>query len=129
MIKKHKLHDYNESNVAGTSSGSITHSTVSVSSKTVVCQYNEDYCPSNSFHLENSNQVPSVLSGVKLANQATVPCKLHTKHSHLCEMPNEYFRMLIAGQTCYDKQRTKITTISDKAQEASYDIAKMRKKR
>jgi hypothetical protein len=31
--------------VAGTSSGGITHSAVSVSSKTVVSQYNEDSLP------------------------------------------------------------------------------------
>jgi hypothetical protein len=40
MVKNVKLDDCNESSVAGTSSGSITHSTVSGSSKTVVYQYN-----------------------------------------------------------------------------------------
>jgi hypothetical protein len=43
IIKKRKSDDDNESSVAGTSSGSITHSAVSVSSKTAVRQYNEDY--------------------------------------------------------------------------------------
>jgi hypothetical protein len=38
IIKKHKLDDDNELSVAGTTAGSITHSTVSVSSKTVVHQ-------------------------------------------------------------------------------------------
>jgi hypothetical protein len=37
VIKKRKLDDDNESGEAGTSSGSITHSAVSVSSKTVMC--------------------------------------------------------------------------------------------
>jgi hypothetical protein len=42
IIKKRVLDDDNESIVAGTSFGSITHSTVSVSYKRVVSQYNED---------------------------------------------------------------------------------------
>jgi hypothetical protein len=37
--------------------------------------------------------------------------------------------MLIADQTSQAKQWTKITIISDKAQEASYDITKMEEKR
>jgi catabolite regulation protein CreA len=40
--KKNKLDDDSESSVAGTSSGSITCSTVSVSSKTIVRQCNDD---------------------------------------------------------------------------------------
>jgi hypothetical protein len=43
VIKKRKLDDDNESTVAGTTSGSITHSTVSVRFKTVLRQCNEDY--------------------------------------------------------------------------------------
>jgi hypothetical protein len=43
IIKKHKSDDDNESSVAVTSSGNITHCVVSVSSKTVVRRYNEDY--------------------------------------------------------------------------------------
>jgi hypothetical protein len=39
-----KVYDDNESSVAGSSSGSITHSTISASSKTAVRQYNEEYC-------------------------------------------------------------------------------------
>jgi hypothetical protein len=58
-----------------------------------------------------------------------VPSKLkrhlHTKHSHLCEKPTEYFKRLLADQTHQAKQRTKITTIFDKAQEASHAIAEI----
>jgi hypothetical protein len=45
IIRKHKLDDDNESSVAGSSSGSITHYTVCVGSKTVVPPYNAHYLP------------------------------------------------------------------------------------
>jgi hypothetical protein len=51
------------------------------------------------------------------------------KHSHFCEKPVEYFERLIAYQTHQAKQWTKITTISDKAQEASHAIAEIMAKR
>jgi hypothetical protein len=47
--------------VAGTSSGSITHNTVSVRSKTVECQFKQTIHPSDSLRLEKSNHVMSVL--------------------------------------------------------------------
>lgn len=129
IIKKRKLDDDNESSVAGTSSGIITHSMVSVTSKTIVQQYNEDYL---SFRfISSGEQQPRprcIVCGGKSAKQDMVPSKLkrhlHTKHSHLCEKPNEYFKRFIADRTCQAKQ-TKITTISDKAQEASYGITKI----
>jgi hypothetical protein len=43
MTKERKLDDDNEPAVAGTSYGSTTHSTVSVSSETVMSQCNEDH--------------------------------------------------------------------------------------
>jgi hypothetical protein len=56
--------------VAGTSSGSITHSTVNVSSKTVMCQYNEDYL---SFGLISSGEEQPhhkcVVCGEKMVNK------------------------------------------------------------
>jgi hypothetical protein len=113
--------------VADTSSG---NSTVSVISKTIVRQYNED---SLSFGLISSGEEQPrpkcVACGPKLANQATVASKLkrqlHKKHSHLYEKPIEYFKRLIAGQTHQAKQWTEITTISDKDQEPSYDVAEI----
>jgi hypothetical protein len=83
IIKKRKLDDDSDSSVAGTSSGSITHTTVSVSSKTVVFQYNKDYL---SFRfIPSGDQHKCVVCGEKLANQAMVPSKLkrhlHTKQS------------------------------------------------
>jgi hypothetical protein len=44
-------------------------------------------------------------------------------YPHLCEKPIEYFERLVVNQTTRTKQCTKITTISDKAQEASYAVA------
>jgi hypothetical protein len=78
-IKKRKLDD-NESSVAGTSSGSITHRTVSVIPKTVVRQYNEDYYLSFGF-ISSGEEQPRpkcVLCDVNLANQAMVPSELKT---------------------------------------------------
>jgi hypothetical protein len=98
---KKKLDDDNESSVGGTSSGSIIRGTVSVSSRTVMWQYNENYL-SFGFISSGEEQPHSkcVVCGEKLANQAMVPSKLekhlHLKHSHLCEKPTEYFKRLIA---------------------------------
>jgi transposase len=66
----------------------------SVSSKTAVRQYAEDYL---SFGFISSGEEerprPKCVRGEKLANQAMVPSKLkrhlHTKHSYLCEKPVE----------------------------------------
>jgi hypothetical protein len=134
IIKKCKLDNDNGSSMAGISSGSITHSTFSVSSKTAVRQYDEDYL---SFRFISSGEEQPrpkcAVCGEKLASQAMVPSKmkrhLHTKHSHLCEKPNEYFKRLLVDHTYQAKQWTKITTIFDKAQEASYAIAEMWQRR
>jgi hypothetical protein len=71
---------------------------------------------------EEQGRPTCVVCGEKLANQAMVPSKLkihlHTKHSQLCEQPIDYFKMLMADQTFQAKQWRKITTLSDKAQEA-----------
>jgi hypothetical protein len=53
----------------------------------------------------------------------------HTKHSHLCEKPIEYLQRLVADETCQAKQWTRITTISDKIQEASYSVAEIMAKK
>jgi hypothetical protein len=86
--------------VSGSSSGNITHSTASVSSKTVVRWYNKNYL---SFGLilsgEEQPRPKCVVCGEKLANQAVVPSRLkrhlHTKHSHLCEKPVEKLMMCL----------------------------------
>jgi hypothetical protein len=79
IVNKRKLDDDNESSVAGTSSGSISHSTVSVSSKTVARQYNEDYL-SLGFISSGEEQPRTarkcVVCGEKVANQAMVPSEL-----------------------------------------------------
>jgi hypothetical protein len=102
-IKKHKLDDNYELSVAGTSSGSITHSTVNVSFKIFVRQYNEDNLL---FGLISSGEeqprTKCVVCDDKLENQAMFPGKLkrhlHKKHSHLSEKTVEYFKRLLADQ-------------------------------
>jgi hypothetical protein len=134
IIKKRKLDDDNESSVADNNAGRIPYSTVSVSSKTIVHQNNEDYL---SFIFISSREEQShpkcVVCGEKLANQVMVPSELkrhlHTKHSHLCKKPTECFKRFIADHICQAKQWTKITTISDKAQEESYGIVKIMAKK
>lgn len=86
--------------MAGTSSGNITHCTVSVSSKTVMRQYNVAYL---SIGLISSGQKQlcskCAVCGVKLAKQTMVPGKIkryhQKKHSHLCKKSIEYFERLI----------------------------------
>jgi hypothetical protein len=102
--------------VAGTSSGSITHSTVSVSSKTVMRQYNEDHISFGFISSGDEQPRPKcIVCGEKLSNRAMVPSKpekhLHTKHAHLCEKPLEYFKRLITDQTRQAKQWPQITII------------------
>jgi hypothetical protein len=99
IIIKRKLDDDNEEVwLAGASSGRNTHSTVSVSSETVVCHYNEDYLSFGFISSGEKQPRPMcVVCSDKLANQAMVPSKLrrnlHTKHSHICEKPTEYCDM------------------------------------
>jgi hypothetical protein len=63
--KKNKLDDDNESSVSDTSSGSIIHSTVSVSSKLSCGNIMKTACPLDSFYLEKSSHVLSVLFVVR----------------------------------------------------------------
>jgi uncharacterized protein (UPF0212 family) len=113
--------------VSGTSSASITHSTVSVSSKTVVHQYNEDHL--SFVFISSGEQQPHPKCDEKLANQVMVSSKqkrqVHTNHSHLCENSAEYFKRLGADQIRLAIQWTKFATTSNKAEEASYTIAKI----
>lgn len=84
LIKKPKLDD---SSVAGTSSGSITHSKAIVSSKTVMHQYNENYLSLRFISSREEQPYPKcVACGEKLANQASVPSKLKrcfTQSTHI----------------------------------------------
>jgi hypothetical protein len=130
IIKKRKLNDDNESSVAGTSSGSITHSTVSVSSTTVVCQYNENYFSFGFISSRGEQPRPKcVVCGEKLANQAMVPSFTFPQSTTFTQETKLNILRLIADQTCQAKQWTKITTTSDKAQEASYTVAKIMAKK
>jgi hypothetical protein len=61
--KKRKLESGNESRVARSSSGSITHSAVGIKSEAFVRQYNEAHFLSDSFHLEKSSHVLCVACG------------------------------------------------------------------
>jgi hypothetical protein len=116
--------------VAGTSSGSIIRSTVSVSFKTVLHRYNEDYLLSSAFFSCGEEQPcrKCVVCGKKLANQAMVPSKLkrhlHTKHIYARNQLNILKGLQLIKHSRL-KQWTKITTISDKVQEAIYAIAEI----
>jgi hypothetical protein len=50
--------------------------------------------------------------------------QLHTKYSHLCDKPNEYFRRHRVDQTRQAKQWTTITNISDKAKKQTMPLPK-----
>jgi hypothetical protein len=58
-------------------------------------------------------------------NPIKLKIHLHIKHSHLCEKPTEYFKRLVANQTRQAQQWTKITLISDKAQEVNNAVAEI----
>jgi hypothetical protein len=97
-------------------------------------KYNEDYSPFGFISSGEEQPHPKcVVCDINLANQAMLLNKfkrhLRTKHSHLCEKLNYNFKRLAAGQTHQAKQGTKISTISDKAQEESYDVAEIVTKR
>jgi hypothetical protein len=107
----------------------MTHSTVSVSSKTVMRQYNEDYTSFGFISPGEKQPRPNEFCGEKMANRAMVPSKLkrhlHTKHSHLCEEPIKYFKRFIADQTCRLNNGRNSQSFSDKAQKASYAVAEI----
>jgi hypothetical protein len=121
-----KLDD--ESSVAVASSGRSTQSTVSVSSETAMRQYNEDYLSFGFISSGEEQPRPKcIVCSDKLVNETVVLSKLkrnlHTKHSHLCKKPIDYFKRLIPDQTCQAKQWAKIRTIADKAREANHTVA------
>ncbi|XP_025417424.1 zinc finger BED domain-containing protein 5-like [Sipha flava] len=68
-----------------------------------------------------------VVCGEKLSNESMVPSKLKrhfsTKHSHLVDKNASYFQRLLKSETRQSEKMTKIVTISDKTQEASYLVA------
>ena len=127
ITKKRKLeNDNNESSVAGTSSSSKVHGSGSVTSKSVVRQYKEDYL---SFGFISSEEEEPRPKCVAMANQAMVPSKLkrhlQTKHPYLCEKTSEYFKRLVADVKRQSQRLFKVMTIPDKAQEASYAVAEI----
>ena len=75
ITKKRKLeNDNNESSVVGTSSSSKVHGSGSVTSKSVVRPYKEDYLSFGFISSEEEEPRPKcVVCGEKLANQAMVP--------------------------------------------------------
>jgi hypothetical protein len=101
-----------------------------LTSKIVVRRYNEYLSFGFISSGEEEPRPTCVVCGKKLANQAMVQSKLkrhlRTKHSHFCEKRTAYFKRLIrADQTYLAKQWTKMTTISDKAEEASYAVTEI----
>lgn len=70
-----------------------------------------------------------LVCGEKLSNEAMVPSKLKrhliTKHSFAAEKPIDYFKRLASNQNSQSSKFTKQSTISEKAQEASYAVAEL----
>ena len=94
-------------------------------------QYCDDYLKYG-FHWTGSEDQPfplCVICGKKMPNEDMVPSKLSrhfvTKHSQLQHKNLNYFQRLLEQQS---KQKTAfqiLLTVSEKAQAASYDVAKM----
>lgn len=65
----------------------------------------------------------------QLSNEAMVPSKLRrhllTKHAFAAEKPLEYFERLLSNQSTQASTFTKLSSISEKAQEASYTVAEL----
>lgn len=65
----------------------------------------------------------------QLSNEAMVPSKLKrhllTKHAFAAEKPVEYFKRLLLNQSAQASTFTKHSSVSEKAQEASYVVAEL----
>lgn len=94
-------------------------------------QYHEDYL-NIGFSWSGNVDDPRpwcLVCGEKLSNESMVPSKLKrhfsTKHSHLVDKNASYFQRLLKSETQQSAKMTKIVTISDKTQEASYLVAEL----
>lgn len=65
----------------------------------------------------------------QLSNEAMVPSKLKrhlvTKHAFAAKKPVEYFKRLLLNQSAQASTFTKLSSVSEKAQEASYVVAEL----
>lgn len=93
-------------------------------------QYHESYL---SFGFTSSGgEQPKprcLICGEQLSNESMVPSKLKrhllTKHAFAAEKPVEYFKRLLSNQSTQASTFTKLSSVSDKAQEASYAVAEL----
>jgi len=101
-----------------------------VRSKNVIRQYHESYL---SFGFTSSGgEIPipqCLMCSEKLSNKSMVPSKLKrhllTKHCFASEKPLEFFKRLASDQNSLASKFIKQSTVSNKAQEASYAVAKL----
>lgn len=94
-------------------------------------QYHEDYL-NIGFSWSGNVDDPRpwcLVCGEKLSNESMVPSKLKlhfsTKHSHLVDKNASYLQRLLKSETQQSAKMTKIVTISDTTQEASYLVAEL----
>jgi hypothetical protein len=103
---------------------------IDVRSKNRFRQYHENYLSFGFTSTGGEMSIPQCLiCGEKLSNEAMVPSKLKrhllTKHGFAAEKPLDYFKRLASNHNSQASKFIKQSTVSDKAQEASYAVAKL----
>lgn len=101
-----------------------------VRSKNIIRHYHESYL---SFGFTSSGgEIPipqCLLCSEKLSNESMVPSKLKrhllTKHGFASEKPLDFFKRLASDQNNQASKFIKRSTVSDKAQEASYAVMEL----
>lgn len=93
-------------------------------------QYHESYLSFGFTSCGGEQPKPRCLiCGEELSNEAMVPSKLKrhliTKHSFAAEKPVDYFKRLLSNQRAQASTFTKLSSVSNKAQEASYVVAEL----
>ena len=108
-----------------------TSSTSSVKQQKNYRQYDEDYLNMGFFWCgQKNNPIPQcVVCGKKLSNESMVPSKLNrhftSKHGQLVGKDYNYFKRLREDAGKQAKYFKKVTTISEKAQLASFQVAEI----
>lgn len=93
-------------------------------------QYHDSYLSFGFTSSGGEQPKPSCLiCSEQLSNEAMVPSKLKrhllTKHAFAAEKPVEYFKRLLSNQSTQASIFTKLSSVSEKAQEASYTVAEL----
>jgi len=101
-----------------------------VRSKNIIRQYHESYLSFGFTSSGGEMPIPQCLMcSEKLSNESIVPIKLKrhllTKHGFASEKPLDFFKRLASDQNRQASKFIKHSTVSDKAQEASYAVAEL----